>query len=212
MHTLQRFERQYEERQQADWIMHTPRYPLFQHDAEDCVFYQADCSGWLAVACGPRTVGLLPVEGFPHLEIPVANFQETERFQIPWARCTGPMAFHNHGSRNHWVLVQTCGEANYGALWGCVVAQLLAHFKIWNILSEAAAVYHLALVYILDPINSGRFHIRSNHVQVGNRINDRYLRIVSIEAVMSQAHVIPIREKQYIENPRIDLSKLNAIY
>jgi len=38
------------------------------------------------------------------------------------------------------------------------------------------------------------------------------MRIVSIEAVMSQAHVIPIREKQYIEDPRIDLSKLNAIY
>jgi len=34
-------------------------------------------------------LGLLPVEGFPQLEIPVPNFQETDRFQIHRAHCTG---------------------------------------------------------------------------------------------------------------------------
>jgi len=34
-------------------------------------------------------LGLLPVKGFAQLEIPVADFQETDRFQIHRARCTG---------------------------------------------------------------------------------------------------------------------------
>jgi len=53
------------------------------------------------------------------------------------------------------------------------VARLLALFKKRNILSEAGAVNHLALVRILDPINGGRFHIPSGHIRVSNRINIR---------------------------------------
>jgi len=44
------------------------------------------------------------------------------------------------------------------------VARLLALFKIRNILSETAAVHHLGLVRILNPINGGRFHIPSGHI------------------------------------------------
>jgi len=112
----------------------------------------------------PAKLRLLPVEGFAQLEILVPNFQETDRFQIHRARCTGTKAFRDGGSRNDWVLVQTSGEANYGDLRGRVVAPLLALFKIRNILSEAAAVHRLALVCILDPINGGRFHIPSRHI------------------------------------------------
>jgi len=119
----------------------------------------------------PAKLGLLPVEVFAQLEIPVPDFQETDRFQIHRARCTGTKAFRNGGSRNDWVWVQTGGEANYGDLRGRLVARLLALCKIRNILSEAAAVHCLALVRILDPINGGRFHIPSGHIQVGNRIN-----------------------------------------
>jgi len=61
----------------------------------------------------PADLGLLPVEGVAQLEIPVPDFQETDRFQIHWARCTGTKAFCNGGSRNDWVWVQTGGEANY---------------------------------------------------------------------------------------------------
>jgi len=107
---------------------------------------------------------LLSVEGFAQLEIPVPDVQETDRFQIHRARCTGTRAFCNGGSRNDWVWVQTGGEANYGDLWGRVVARLLAVFKIRNIVSEAAAVHRLALVRILDPINGGRFYIPSGHI------------------------------------------------
>ena len=38
----------------------------------------------------PAELGLLPLEGFAQLEIPVPDFQETDRFQIHRARCTGP--------------------------------------------------------------------------------------------------------------------------
>jgi len=159
----------------------------------------------------PAELRLLPVEGFAQLEITVLDFQETETCQIYRARCTGTRAFHNGGSRNDWVWVQTGGEANYGDLRGRVVTQLLALFKIRNILSEAAAVHRLALVRILDLINSGRFHILSGHIRVGKRINGRYMRIVSIGAVIGQAQVISSGEKQWIVNHRIDLRTFNEI-
>ena len=92
------------------------------------------------------------------------------------------------------------------------MARLLALFKITNILSEAAAGHRLALVRIRDPINSGRFHIPSGHIGVGNWINSRDMRKVSIGAVIGQAQVIPSGEKQLIVNHRIDLRTFNQIY
>ena len=53
----------------------------------------------------PAEVGLLPVEGFAQLEIPVPDLQETDRFQIHRAHCTGARAFRNSGSGNDWVWV-----------------------------------------------------------------------------------------------------------
>jgi len=160
----------------------------------------------------PAELWLLPVEGFAQLEIPVPDFQETDRFQIHRARCTETKAFRNSGSRNDSVWVQTAGEANYGDIRRPVVARLLALFKITNILSEAAAVHRLACVRILDPINGGRFHIPSRHFRVGNRIKGRDMRIVSIGAVIGQAQVIPSSEKQCIVNHPIDLRTFNEIY
>ena len=78
----------------------------------------------------PVELGLLPVEEFAQLEIAVADFQETDRFQIHRARCTGTKVFRNGRPRNDWVWVQTGGEANYGDLRGRAVARLLALFKI----------------------------------------------------------------------------------
>ena len=108
--------------------------------------------------------------------------------------------------------IQTGGEANYGDLRGRVIARLLPLFKIRNILSEATAVHGLALVRILDPINGGRFHIPCGHIRVGNQINGRDMRIVSIGGVIGQAQVIPSGEKQLIVNHWIDLKTFNEIY
>jgi len=75
-----------------------------------------------------------------HLEIPVADFQETDMFQIHWARCTGTKAFHNSGLRNDWVWIQASGEESYGDLQGRGVVRLVELFKIRNILSESGGV------------------------------------------------------------------------
>jgi len=112
----------------------------------------------------PAELEFLPVERFARLEIPVCDFQETDRFQIHRARCTGTNTFGNCGSRNEWVWVQSGGDANFGDLRERVVARLLALLKIRNMVSEAAAVDCRALVGILDPINGGRFHILNGHI------------------------------------------------
>jgi len=92
------------------------------------------------------------------------------------------------------------------------VARLLALFTIRNILSEAEAVHRLAFVCILNPANSGRFHIASGHIPLGRRVNGRDMQIFSIGAVIGQAQVIPSWERQWIVNHRIDLRTFNEIY
>jgi len=69
----------------------------------------------------PAELGFVPGERFAQLEIPVPDFQETDRFQIHRAGYTVPKAFRNGGSRYDWVWVQTGGEVNYGDLRGRVV-------------------------------------------------------------------------------------------
>jgi len=51
----------------------------------------------------PTELRLLPVEQFTHLEIPVADFQKTDVFQIHRARSTGTMAFRSGSPRNDCV-------------------------------------------------------------------------------------------------------------
>jgi len=155
---------------------------------------------------------LLPVKQFTHLEIPVADFQESDVFQIHQARSTRTMAFRRGGPRNDWVWIQVGGEDSYGDLRGREVAQLLALFKIRNVFNEAAGVQRLALLCVLDPINSGRFHLASGHIRVGKLRSGREMRIVDIGTVIGQAHVIPTEKGQWIGNHRIDLRTLNEIY
>jgi len=113
----------------------------------------------------PTELGLLPVEGFAQLEIPVADVEETDRFQIHRARSTGTKAFRNGGPRNDWGWVQTGGEANYEDSRGRVVARLLALFKIRNILSEAGAVHRLQwLAYSIRSIVAD-FTLRADIVE-----------------------------------------------
>jgi len=157
-------------------------------------------------------LGSLPVEQFIHLEIPVSDFQEADVFQIHCARCTGTKAFRNRDPRNDWIWVQAGSEEGYGDLRGRVVAQLLALFKIRNVLSGAGDVHRLALVPILDPVGAGRFHRGRGHIGVSKWPNGRDMRIVGIGAVIGQAHVITSGERQWIVNHRIDLRRFNEIY
>jgi len=160
----------------------------------------------------PTELRLLPVEQFTHLEIPVADFPETDIFPIHRARSTGTMAFRSGGPRNDCVWIQADREDSYGDLEGRGVAQLLALFKIRNVFSEAAGVRRLALLRVLDQINSGRFHLTSGHIRVGKRCSSREMRIVDIGTLIGQAHVIPTGEGQWIVNHRIDLRTFNETY
>jgi len=160
----------------------------------------------------PTKLGLLPIEQFTHLEIPVANFQETDVFLIHRACSTGTMAFCSCGPRNDWVWIEAGKEDSYGDLLRLRVAQLLALFVIRNVFSEAAGVRCLSLLQVLDPINSGRFHHASEHIRVGKRRSDRHIRIVNIGTVTGQALLIPTGEGQWIVNHRIDMRTFNEIY
>jgi len=90
--------------------------------------------------------------------------------------------------------------------------QLLALFKIRNVLSEGAGVHRVALVRVLNPINGDRFCLASEHIQVGKRSTGRDIRIAGIGAVIGQAHVIPSGERQWIVNHTIDLRTFNNIF
>ena len=52
----------------------------------------------------------------------------------------------------------------YGELRGRAVARLVGLFKIRNVRTEV--VSPLAYVQVLDPVNGGRFHGASGHIQV----------------------------------------------
>jgi len=166
----------------------------------------------LPLPTDPTELGFLPVEQFTHLEIPVTDFQETDVFQIHGVRCTGTKAFCNCGPRINWVWIQAGGEESYGDLRGREVANLVGLFKIRNILIEDIGVRRLAFLSVLDPINVGRLHLASSHIQVGKRTSGRDMRIVDIGTVIGQAHLIPSRERQWIVNHRIDLLTFNEIY
>ena len=89
---------------------------------------------------------------------------------------------------------------------------MLALFNIRNVLSEAAGVRRLALLHVLDLINSCRFHHARGHIRVGKRRSAREMLIVDIGTVIGQGHVIPMGESQWMVNHRIDLRMFNEIY
>jgi len=136
-------------------------------------------------------LGLLPVEPFTQLEIPVSDFQQADVFQIRRAHYTGTKAFGNGGARNDWVWVQTGGQESYANWRGRAVAQLLALLKIRNVLSEPADVHRVALVCVLDLINGGRFPLASRHIRVGKPSTGRDMCIVGRGVLIGLAHVIP---------------------
>ena len=92
------------------------------------------------------------------------------------------------------------------------MAQLLGLFKIRNVQSRAAGVSQLALVQVLDPTNSRIFQVGSRHIRVCKHTSGEDMQIVDIGTVIGQAHVVPIGERQWIANHRIDLRTFNEIY
>ncbi|CUS06721.1 unnamed protein product, partial [Tuber aestivum] len=152
---------------------------------EEMVRYiQRTVADELRVPTNSSELGLLPVEQFTKLEIPVPDFQSTDVFQIHRARCTGTNTFRNAALRNDWIWIQVGGVDSCGDLRGRCVARLLGLFKIRNVRSKAGGVTRLALVQVLDPVNSGRFYNMSGHIRVCKRSSGRDMRIVNIGVVI----------------------------
>jgi len=61
---------------------------------------------------------------------------------------------------------------------------------------EAAGLQRLALLCVLNPINSRRFHLASRDIPVGKWRSGRVMPIVDTGTVIGQAHVIPTGEGQ----------------
>jgi len=98
----------------------------------------------------PAILQLLPVELLTQLEIPVLAFQETDVYDIHWARCTGTDRFRNQESRNDWVWVQAGSEEMYRVLRGRLTAKRVALFKIRDCSQDP--VRRLAGVQMLSPV------------------------------------------------------------
>jgi len=69
----------------------------------------------------------------------------------------------------------------------------------------------MPLLRILNGITGCGLHMRGGHIRLSKRIN-HYMRIVTIGALIGQAHVIPSSNKQWIMNHRIDLRTFDEIY
>ena len=82
----------------------------------------------------------------------------------------------------------------YGELRGRAVARLVGLFKIRNVRTEV--VSRLAIVQVLNPVNSGRFHGASGHIRVCKRRNGRDMRIIDIGVMIGQPHVVPYGDGQ----------------
>ena len=87
----------------------------------------------------PSELKFSPAELFTQLEIPVADFQETNIFQVHRARRTGKKSFRNSSLRNDWIWIQASRPDMYGELRGRAVARLVGLFNIRNMLTGVAS-------------------------------------------------------------------------
>ena len=153
----------------------------------------------------------LPVELLTQLEVPVPAFQETAVYEIHCVRCTGALDFRNQASRNDWLWVQAGDEEMYGTLRGCLLAKLLALFKIRNSTCDGA-VRHLTSVQMLSPVNSGRVSHIHGLVTVQQREDAREFTIVDVGTILGLAHLIPEADRRWLVNNGINLRTFNEIY
>jgi len=159
----------------------------------------------------PEILESLPVELLTQLEIPVLAFQETEIYNIHSSRCTGPLNFRNHGSRNDWVWVRAGTEDMYGMLRGRLPAKLVALFKIRDYRCEDR-VRRLAGVQFVSAVNSGRISDVHSLVTVQMKADAREFTVVDIGTILGLAHLIPEGDRRWIVNSRIDLITFNKVY
>ena len=96
----------------------------------------------------------LPIELMTQLEIPVVAFQESDVYDIHRARCTGSGLFRNYANRNTCVWIQTGDDQTYAALRGCILATLVALFKICHHTNHDT-IHRLTAVQYMSLVNHG---------------------------------------------------------
>jgi len=73
-------------------------------------------------------------------------------------------------------------------------------------------VSRLAVVQVVDLVNSGRFNEACGHIRVCKRLNGRDMRIINVGVVVGQAQVVSYGNRQWLVNYWIDLWTFNNIY
>ena len=130
----------------------------------------------------PCELKFLPAEELKQLEIPVPDFHETDIFQVHRARSMGRESIRNSGARNDRIWIQAGRLDIYGELREGAMACLFGFFKTRNVRTEVLS--WLAYVQVLDPVNGGRYHGTSRHIQVCKRRTGRDMRIISIGVIV----------------------------
>jgi hypothetical protein len=160
-------------------------------------------------------LGMMPVEQFNQLQIPVLAFQEADVYDSHHARTTGKRQFRNGASRKDWVWVAVGTTNDYGALRGNLPGKLRGLFKVRNTVT-GAKVYRLAVVELLRAgTNGGRITDTHGLVRVSSRRRtsgrDEFW-VVDITTITGLAHLIPDGDEQWLVNSRIDLRTFNDVY
>jgi len=99
----------------------------------------------------------------------------------------------------------------YGALRGRLPAKLVALFKIRDDRCEDR-VGRLAGVQFVSPVNSGRISDVHTLVTVQMKEDAREFTVVDIGTILGLAHLIPVGDRRWIVNSRIDLRTFNEVY
>jgi len=98
----------------------------------------------------------------------------------------------------------------YGALRGRLPAKLVAHVKIRDCSQDT--VQRLAGVLMLSTVKSGRPSDLHSLGRVHLKEDAREFTLVDIGTILGQAHLIPVGDRRWLVNSRIDLSTFNDIY
>jgi len=99
----------------------------------------------------------------------------------------------------------------YGTQRGCLLAKIVAHFKITDYICENA-VRRVAAVRMLSAVKSGFPSDIPGLVTVEMREDAREFTMVDMVTIYSQAPLIPEGERRWLVNSRIDLRMFHEVY
>jgi len=100
----------------------------------------------------------------------------------------------------------------YGALWGRLPARLIALFKLCAGYLQQNTVYGLTGIQFMSLVDSGQWSDVHGLVTFPLRDVIRELTIVDIGTFLGLAHLIPVTDRRWLVNSRINLHTFNEVY